>query len=177
MKIAKLGVPKLDFSNLKTVKEYKDWYGYSQKLENAIGLLREKIEGLENERDLNGLRKMKDEQKWIKTGGWNGGFYPKCKEFLKWEKACQSVGGTRRVAPVTKGDVSLRNWSTAYSRCPRWGHLAGRISKAERTGGKDWPEGYRKLADKIYHQTKHLFMDRVSGRWIHSLVVPVQGSG
>ena len=29
MKIAKLGVPKLDFSNLKTVKEYKDWYGYS----------------------------------------------------------------------------------------------------------------------------------------------------
>ena len=21
----------------------------------------------------------KDEQKWLKTGGWNGGFYPKCK--------------------------------------------------------------------------------------------------
>lgn len=52
LKIAKLGVPTLDFSNLKTVKEYKDWYGYSQKLENAIALLREKIEGLENERDL-----------------------------------------------------------------------------------------------------------------------------
>jgi hypothetical protein len=29
LKIAKLGVPTLDFSNLKTVKEYKDWYGYS----------------------------------------------------------------------------------------------------------------------------------------------------
>ena len=38
-------------------------------------------------------RKMKDEQKWLRTGGWNGGFYPKCKEFLKWERACQSVSG------------------------------------------------------------------------------------
>jgi hypothetical protein len=55
LKIAKLGVPTLDFSNLKTVKEYKDWYGYSQKLENAIALLREKIEGLENERELIGI--------------------------------------------------------------------------------------------------------------------------
>ena len=32
--------------------------------------------------------------------------------------------------------------------------MSGRISKAERTGGKDWPEGYKKLANKIYHQTK-----------------------
>lgn len=44
MKIAKLGIPQLDFTNLKNVKEYKDWYGYSQKLENAIRLMREKIE-------------------------------------------------------------------------------------------------------------------------------------
>lgn len=44
----KLGVPTLDFSNLKGVKEYKDWYAYSQKLENAIRLLREKTDGLEN---------------------------------------------------------------------------------------------------------------------------------
>ena len=50
--------------------------------------------------------------------------------------------------------MSLRDWSTAYGKCPRWGHMSGRISKAERTGGKDWPEGYRKLADKIYNQTK-----------------------
>ena len=61
MKIAKLGVPTLDFSNLKTVKEYKDWFGYSKKLENAISLLREKIDGLENQIDLNALRKMKDD--------------------------------------------------------------------------------------------------------------------
>ena len=55
---------------------------------------------------------------------------------------------------MTKGDVSLRDWSTAYGKCPRWGHMSGRISKAEPTGGKDWPEGYRKLSGKIYHQTK-----------------------
>jgi hypothetical protein len=48
MKIAKLGVPTLDFTNLKSVKEYKDWFGYSKKLESAISLLREKIDGLEN---------------------------------------------------------------------------------------------------------------------------------
>jgi hypothetical protein len=48
MKIAKLGVPSLDFTNLKSVKEYKDWFGYSKKLESAISLLREKIDGLEN---------------------------------------------------------------------------------------------------------------------------------
>ena len=62
MKIAKLGIPTLDFSNLKTVKEYKDWFGYSKKLENAISLLREKIDGLENQLDLNALHKMKDDQ-------------------------------------------------------------------------------------------------------------------
>lgn len=62
MKIAKLGVPSLDFTNLKSVKEYKDWFGYSKKLESAISLLREKIDGLENQMDLNVLKKMKDDQ-------------------------------------------------------------------------------------------------------------------
>ena len=72
MKIAKLGVPSLDFTNLKSVKEYKegqilgfkykDWFGYSKKLESAISLLREKIDGLENQQDLNVLKKMKDDQ-------------------------------------------------------------------------------------------------------------------
>ena len=52
LKIAKLGVPSLDLSGLKNVKEYKDWYGYSQKLENCIGLLRERAEALEKERDM-----------------------------------------------------------------------------------------------------------------------------
>lgn len=42
--IFKLGIPALDLSGLKNVKEYKDWYGYSQKLENCIRLLREKTE-------------------------------------------------------------------------------------------------------------------------------------
>jgi SUMO ligase MMS21 Smc5/6 complex component len=32
----KLGLPSLDFTALKQVKEYKDWYAYSQKLEHAI---------------------------------------------------------------------------------------------------------------------------------------------
>jgi len=52
----KLGVPALDFTALKQVQEYKDWYGYSQKLENAIRLLKEKVDGLENERELYILR-------------------------------------------------------------------------------------------------------------------------
>jgi hypothetical protein len=47
MKIAQLGVPGLDLSTLKNVKDYKDWYGYAQKLENAIKLMREKISSLE----------------------------------------------------------------------------------------------------------------------------------
>ena len=55
LKIAKLGVPALDLSGLKNVKEYKDWYGYSQKLENCIGLLRERAEALEKERDMQQL--------------------------------------------------------------------------------------------------------------------------
>jgi hypothetical protein len=33
-------VPGLDFSNLKHVKEYKDWYAYAKKLEDALSLLR-----------------------------------------------------------------------------------------------------------------------------------------
>lgn len=36
-------VPGLDFSNLKQVKDFKDWYSYAKKLEDAIRLLREKI--------------------------------------------------------------------------------------------------------------------------------------
>ena len=36
-------VPGLDLSNLKPVKDYKDWYAYSKKLEEAMKLLREKI--------------------------------------------------------------------------------------------------------------------------------------
>ena len=55
VKIAKLGVPSLDLSSLKNVKEYKDWYGYSQKLENAIRLMREKIESLENYKEMTDL--------------------------------------------------------------------------------------------------------------------------
>ena len=55
VKIAKLGVPSLDLSTLKNVKEYKDWYGYSQKLENAIRLMREKIEAQENEINMRDL--------------------------------------------------------------------------------------------------------------------------
>lgn len=33
-------VPGLDFSNLKHVKDYKDWYAYAKKLEDALTLLR-----------------------------------------------------------------------------------------------------------------------------------------
>ncbi len=42
-------VPKLDFSNLRQVKEFKDWYSYSKKLEDAIMLLRERIRDLEKD--------------------------------------------------------------------------------------------------------------------------------
>ena len=55
----KLGVPSLDFTALKQVQEYKDWYAYSQKLENATRLLRERVENLENERELMRLREEK----------------------------------------------------------------------------------------------------------------------
>ena len=57
-----MGIPSLDLSNLKNVKDYKDWYGYSQKLENAIRLLREKTEALENDRDIRDLHVMKLEK-------------------------------------------------------------------------------------------------------------------
>ena len=60
--IVKMGIPALDLSTLKNVKDYKDWYGYSQKLENAIRLLREKNEALENERDMKDLHMMKLEK-------------------------------------------------------------------------------------------------------------------
>lgn len=42
-------VPGLDFSNLKQVKDFKDWYSYAKKLEDAIRLLREKILDVEKE--------------------------------------------------------------------------------------------------------------------------------
>ena len=57
--IVKMGVPSLDLSTLKNAKEYKDWYGLCQKLENAIRLLREKNEALENEKDMRDLHMMK----------------------------------------------------------------------------------------------------------------------
>ncbi|CDW87536.1 UNKNOWN [Stylonychia lemnae] len=49
MRKKKNSVPGLDFSNLKQIKDYKDWYSYSKKLEDAIRLLREKINQLEEE--------------------------------------------------------------------------------------------------------------------------------
>ena len=49
-------------STLKNVKEFKDWYGYSQKLENAIRLLREKNEALEKDGDMKELHIMKLEK-------------------------------------------------------------------------------------------------------------------
>lgn len=60
--MVKLGIPALDLSTLKNVKEFKDWYGYSQKLENAIRLLREKNEALEKEIDMKDLHYMKLEK-------------------------------------------------------------------------------------------------------------------
>ena len=60
--MVKMGIPALDLSTLKNAKEYKDWYGLCQKLENAIRLLREKTEALENERDMKDLHIMKQEK-------------------------------------------------------------------------------------------------------------------
>ena len=57
-----MGIPALDLSTLKNVKEFKDWYGYSQKLENAIRLLREKTEAQEKEGDMKDLHMMKLEK-------------------------------------------------------------------------------------------------------------------
>lgn len=48
-KAAPKKVPGLDFSNLKHVKDYKDWYAYAKKLEDAISLLRQRISQLEDE--------------------------------------------------------------------------------------------------------------------------------
>ena len=44
-------MPGLDFSNLKHVKEYKDWYAYAKKLEDALSLLRQRIAQLESENE------------------------------------------------------------------------------------------------------------------------------
>lgn len=44
-------MPGLDFSNLKHVKDYKDWYAYAKKLEDALTLLRQRITELESEKD------------------------------------------------------------------------------------------------------------------------------
>ena len=57
-----MGIPALDLSTLKNVKDYKDWYGYSQKLEDAIRLLREKTEVMEKEIDMRDLHIMKLEK-------------------------------------------------------------------------------------------------------------------
>ena len=43
-------IPVLDLRRLKQVKTYKDWYGYSQKLEKSVKLLRSRIKKLEEER-------------------------------------------------------------------------------------------------------------------------------
>ena len=43
-------IPVLDFKRLKQVKAFKDWHGYSQKLEKSVKLLRAKIHSLEDER-------------------------------------------------------------------------------------------------------------------------------
>jgi DNA repair exonuclease SbcCD ATPase subunit len=43
-------IPVLDFRKLKQVKAYKDWYGYAQKLEQSVKLLRTKVKKLEDER-------------------------------------------------------------------------------------------------------------------------------
>lgn len=42
-------MPGLDFSNLKHVKDFKDWYAYAKKLEDAIALLNLKINTLETD--------------------------------------------------------------------------------------------------------------------------------
>jgi len=48
-KRSKSPVPGLDFSNLKHVKDYKDWYAYAKKLEDAVTLLNQRIKLLEDE--------------------------------------------------------------------------------------------------------------------------------
>ena len=58
-------IPVLDLRKLKQVKAYKDWYGYVQKLEHSIKLLRDKIKKLEEERvDFNTkINKLKSQNK------------------------------------------------------------------------------------------------------------------
>ena len=62
----------------------------------------------------------------------------------------------RQIAAVRTTEVLQRNWSRQYKECPRWGHMAKRIVKAEQSG-QDWPEGYRKLEDKLYYNGKLCF--------------------
>lgn len=50
MGIKPVVIPVLDFRKLKQVKAYKDWYGYAQKLEQSVKLLRNKVKKLEDER-------------------------------------------------------------------------------------------------------------------------------
>ena len=64
-----MGIPALDLSTLKNVKDFKDWYGYSQKLEDAIRLLREKNEVLDQEihaRDLE-IKKLQNQNDSLNT--------------------------------------------------------------------------------------------------------------
>lgn len=44
-------VPGLDFTQLKHIKDYKEWYSYAKKLEDALSLLRKRINQLEDEND------------------------------------------------------------------------------------------------------------------------------
>lgn len=61
MGIKPIVIPILDFNKLKQVKAYKDWYGYAQKLEKSVKLLRTKIKKLEEDRmeSVNKYTKMK----------------------------------------------------------------------------------------------------------------------
>jgi hypothetical protein len=55
MGVKPIVIPVLDFNKLKQVKAYKDWYGYSQKLEKSIRILRIRIKCLEDEQiEMNG---------------------------------------------------------------------------------------------------------------------------
>ena len=60
--LVNMGIPALDLSSLKHVKDFKDWYGYSQKLEHAIRLLREKNDALEKDGDMKELHILKLEK-------------------------------------------------------------------------------------------------------------------
>lgn len=44
-------IPVLDFRKLKQVKAYKDWFGYSQKLEKSVKMLRSRVQKFERERN------------------------------------------------------------------------------------------------------------------------------